>query len=78
MASWKYRLARALVGPLVLLPEGGDGAYVILVMDGGTGTATYKATKFRMKSRLRLQPLGSDTSYSLPRHLTTFVGTVER
>lgn len=77
----RWRLARALVGPFVNIPER-DGVWVVVHMDGGSGLLVIEAERFRLKSTSRLQPLDYDRSspsfdFRPSRTFTRFVGTVK-
>lgn len=80
--SFRWRVARALVGPIIRdpLPDK-DGCAVIVRAQGLT--AVYRPTKFRIRSRSRLNPrlfrFDPDRSFGdTYSQVTTFAGILTR
>ena len=82
MNTLRRRLARALVGPFVNIPER-DGVWVVARMDGGSGLMVVEAARFRLKSTTRLRALDYDSTtpsfrdFGRSAAFTRFVGTVK-
>jgi hypothetical protein len=82
MSRLRWRLARLLVGRFVTIPETEPDKVVVVLVLADDSAVVLAPTKFRMKSRSkfpqRAYGMPPTPTFERSRHLTTFVGIVER